>query len=95
MKKAAIKPKEYYDPEEDIKWIVLRAGEEAGYYELTPGYNLEFDSNGEYIGIEIFDYTKRLLKDFKLVSAPNIIEIPLSTGANSFQYDFFSRSQTV
>lgn len=58
------KPKELYDKESDVKWIIFKEGKEDSYYEIAPGYNLEFDKSGDIIGIEILDYSKRLLSDY-------------------------------
>ncbi len=41
-----------YDEEADILYIA-REGEEVRVEEVSPGVNLEFDAQGELIGIEV------------------------------------------
>jgi len=43
----------FYDEEEDILYIA-KEGEEAESVEVSPGVNMELDSNGNLIGVEIF-----------------------------------------
>ena len=43
-----------YDDKEDILYLA-REGEEAEVVELAPGVNVELDSSGELIGIELFN----------------------------------------
>jgi uncharacterized protein YuzE len=45
--------KVFYDDEEDILYLA-KEGEEAGVVELSPGVNMELDSNGNLIGVEVF-----------------------------------------
>ncbi len=50
-----------YDDKEDILYLA-RKGEEEEVVELFPGVNVELDSSGELIGIELFNASS-LLKD--------------------------------
>ena len=43
-----------YDDKEDILYLA-REGGEAEVVELAPGVNVELDSSGELIGIELFN----------------------------------------
>lgn len=49
-----------YDRTEDILYIVIREGEEHHFTEVADGITVEFDSENQPIGIEIFDATQRL-----------------------------------
>ncbi len=50
-----------YDEKEDILYLA-REGEEEEIVELSPGVNIELDSSGELIGVELFK-ASMLLKD--------------------------------
>lgn len=50
-----------YDEEEDILYIA-KEGKEEEVVELSPGVNVELDSSGELIGIELFN-ASAILKD--------------------------------
>ena len=43
-----------YDEKEDILYLA-REGKEEEVVELAPGVNVELDSSGELIGIELFN----------------------------------------
>ncbi len=43
----------FYDEEEDILYLA-KEGEEAEVVEISPGVNMELDSNGNLIGVELF-----------------------------------------
>jgi uncharacterized protein YuzE len=45
--------KVFYDDDEDILYLA-KEGEEAEVIELSPGVNMELDSNGNLIGVELF-----------------------------------------
>ncbi len=45
--------KVFYDDEEDILYLA-KEGVEAKVVELSPGVNMELDSNGNLIEVEIF-----------------------------------------
>jgi uncharacterized protein YuzE len=45
--------KVFYDEKEDILYLA-KAGEEAEVVEISPGVNMELDSNGNLIGVELF-----------------------------------------
>ncbi len=53
--------KVFYDEEEDILYLA-KEGEEAEVVELSPGVNMELDSNGNLIGVEVFG-ASRMFKD--------------------------------
>ena len=46
--------KALYDEKEDILYLA-REGKEEEVVELAPGINVELDSSGELIGIELFN----------------------------------------
>ena len=50
-----------YDEEEDILYIA-KEGKEEEVVELNPGVNVELDSSGKLIGIELFN-ASAILKD--------------------------------
>ena len=50
-----------YDDKEDILYLA-REGKEEEVIDLSPGVNVELDSSGELIGIELFNASS-LLKD--------------------------------
>lgn len=50
-----------YDDKEDILYIA-KEGKEEEVVELSPGVNVELDSSGELIGIELFN-ASAILKD--------------------------------
>jgi len=50
-----------YDDEEDILYIA-KEGKEEEVVELSPGVNVELDSSGKLIGIELFN-ASNILKD--------------------------------
>jgi len=50
-----------YDEDADILYLA-REGQEEEVVELAPGINLELDSAGDLIGVELFEASK-LLKD--------------------------------
>jgi uncharacterized protein YuzE len=45
--------KVFYDDEEDILYLA-KEGEETEVVELSPGVNMELDSKGNLIGVEVF-----------------------------------------
>jgi uncharacterized protein YuzE len=51
----------FYDEKEDILYLA-KEGQEEKVVELAPGVNIELDSLGKLIGVEIFRASK-LLKD--------------------------------
>jgi uncharacterized protein YuzE len=51
----------FYDEEEDILYLASE-GEEAEVVEISPGINMELDSKGNLIGVEIFG-ASRIFKD--------------------------------
>ncbi len=48
-------PKFHYDKEHDILYIVVNEGEEEEFVEIAEGINMELNSEGEVIGIEVFN----------------------------------------
>ena len=52
-------PKVHYDPDVDVLYIA-REGEEEEAVEVYPGLNLEKDSAGDLIGVEILRASKLL-----------------------------------
>lgn len=53
--------KVFYDDEEDILFLA-KEGEEAEVVEISPGVNIELDSNGNLIGVEVF-HASAMFKD--------------------------------
>mgnify|MGYP001583154596 FL=1 len=53
--------KVFYDDEEDILFLA-KEGEEAEVVEISPGVNMELDSNGNLIGVEVF-HASKMFKD--------------------------------
>ena len=49
-----------YDPSTDALYVVTREGEEEEFVEISPGINVELDSEGRVIGIEILNASKAL-----------------------------------
>jgi len=45
--------KVFYDEEEDILYLA-KEGKEVEVVEISPGVNMELDSNGNLIGVELF-----------------------------------------
>jgi uncharacterized protein YuzE len=48
-----------YDQQADAMYIRLRAGSVAESDEVRPGVILDFDSEGQVLGIEMLDVSKR------------------------------------
>lgn len=57
--------KVFYDDEEDILYLA-KEGEEAEAVEIAPGVNMEIDSKGNLIGVELFKASRM----FKSVLKP-------------------------
>lgn len=53
--------KVFYDEKEDILYLA-KEGEEAEVVEISPGVNMELDSKGNLIGVELFK-ASRMFKD--------------------------------
>ncbi len=53
--------KVFYDEKEDILYLA-KEGEEAEVVEISPGVNMEIDSKGNLIGVELFK-ASRMFKD--------------------------------
>ena len=70
--------KVFYDEAEDILYF-SKKGQEEKVVELAPGVNVEFDSSGKLIGVEIFK-ASNLFKD-----------VIKSMGKNSLKSHRFSR----
>jgi len=51
-------PRFHYDRKHDVLYIVIKDGEEEEFIEIAEGINLELNSSGEIIGIEIFNASK-------------------------------------
>jgi len=50
-----------YDPSTDALYIVTREGEEEEFVEISTGVNVELESEGSVIGIEILNASKALV----------------------------------
>lgn len=57
-----------YDEKSDSLFIYLKEGEEDRFEEIVPGINIEFNNDGEIIGIEILKVSrfKEVLSSRKL-----------------------------
>ncbi len=53
-----------YDKESDSLFIYLKEGGEESFEEIAPGINIELNSNGEIIGVEILK-ASRFLRELK------------------------------
>ena len=51
-----------YDPSTDALYVVTREGEEEEFVEISPDINVELDSEGKVIGIEILNASDALSK---------------------------------
>ena len=49
-----------YDPNTDALYVLTGEGEEEEFVEISPGVNVELDSEGRVIGIEILNASKAL-----------------------------------
>ena len=49
-----------YDPSSDVLYVVTREVEEEEFIEISPGVNIELDSEGRVIGIEILNASEAL-----------------------------------
>jgi uncharacterized protein YuzE len=49
-----------YDYKSDVLYIGLKKGIEDEFIEISPGVNIELDSNGKVIGVEILNASKIL-----------------------------------
>jgi uncharacterized protein YuzE len=58
----------YYDKVSDIKWIVIAEGEESYTEDLAPNVVGEYNANGQLIGIEIQNASKKV-ENFTLNSS--------------------------
>ena len=56
-----------YFQQEDILYLLISEGEEAGSVELSPNITAELDEQGELLGIEILEASK-FMRDFLLDS---------------------------
>ncbi len=63
MKERKRKPLVKYDPSSDVLYIATRGGVEEEFIEVAPGVNVELDSRGHVLGVEILR-ASHTLKDF-------------------------------
>ena len=49
-----------YDPETDMLYIGLRGGPSVESEEIAPGFVLDFDTEGNVVGIEIEDASRKV-----------------------------------
>ena len=87
--------KKIYDSETDSLMIIFKKGEEEYYEEIAPGINMEFDKNGNVIGIEVLNASKYKKRETsEPIVKSNFINSPieLETGARiqSFDARFYS-----
>jgi len=60
MKKINSKKIINYDQKSDVLYIGVKRGIEEDFIEISPGINIELDSKGQVIGIEILNASKVL-----------------------------------
>jgi len=60
MKKLNSKKIINYDSKSDVLYIRVKRGIEEEFIEVSPGINIELDSNGQVIGVEILNASKIL-----------------------------------
>jgi uncharacterized protein YuzE len=58
-------PMLHYDADEDILALYWKRGTEESFEELAPGVFIEFDKDGNLIGLEIFNASKTLRSAIK------------------------------
>lgn len=58
--------KVFYDEEEDVLYLA-KESEEAEVVEISPGVNMELDSNGNLIGVELFKASRMFKNVLKLM----------------------------
>lgn len=58
--------KVFYDEKEDILYLA-KEGREEEVVELSPGVNIELDSSGKLIGVEVFQASSRFKDVIKLM----------------------------
>ena len=73
-----------YDQETDMLYIGLRSGPSAESEEIAPGFVLDFDTEGNVVGIEIEEASRKVelgrleLSDFPLqdllVTRPTVVQ---------------------
>lgn len=61
MKNSKSKKIVNYDPESDVLYLCVKKGIEEEFVEISPGINVELNSEGQVIGIEILN-ASRVLK---------------------------------
>lgn len=58
MRKENIKKIVNYDSESDVLYLGIKKGFEEEFVEVSPGVNVELNSGGQVIGIEILNASK-------------------------------------
>jgi uncharacterized protein YuzE len=67
-----------YFKEEDVLYLTISEGEEAGSVELYPNMTAELNDKGELIGIEILDATT-FIRDYILETAQvKLLSLPVA-----------------
>ncbi|OQY53709.1 MAG: DUF2283 domain-containing protein [Candidatus Parabeggiatoa sp. nov. 2] len=67
-----------YFKEEDVLYLAISEGEEAGSVELYPNMTAELNDKGELIGIEILDATT-FIRDYILETAQvKLLSLPVA-----------------
>lgn len=60
-----MKAKHYYNKKSDSLYIVIKEGEEESFEKIAPGINLELDSKGEIIGVEILNASRFINREYE------------------------------
>jgi len=66
-------PKIFFDKKEDIIWVVFKDGKEGRYEELTPNIKLEYDDEGNLIGLELLNASRQQTFVNTIISDRNVI----------------------
>jgi uncharacterized protein YuzE len=68
MEMTTAEPVVRYDPEADVLYVVAAAGEVARSAEVSPGVTIEYNDDGDVIGVEI-------LRASKILAAPVVASL--------------------
>lgn len=87
--------KKIYDKDTDSLILVLKEGEEDYYEEVAPGINVEFNKEGEIIGIEVQNANrpyrnKRETSELKPNFKSSLIRLEKSSPMQSVFQRFYS-----
>lgn len=88
------KIKKIYDKDTNSLMLVLKEGEEDYYEEVAPGINVEFNKEGEPIGIEVQNayrpYSKKETSELKPNFKTSLVRLENSSSMQSVFPRFYS-----